>query len=246
MTAVLRAELLKQRTTRTTIGVVAAMLGLVLVAIALHAFGLPTRRLTDRSDQLGVLIDVGENLGALFAALLGATTFTGEIHHGTIRPTLLSTPQHGRVIAAKSVVTLAAGLVFGLLATAAAAGAGSAFLAMRGVTVRVDAGEYALFIAGGAAAAALWAVIGLGLGAVLRDQIPTVVGLFVWVLFVENVLLGSIPSVGKFAPGALGRAIAGQTDGTLHTPAVGVALLVVYAGLAIVAGWLATTRRDFA
>jgi hypothetical protein len=114
------------------------------------------------------------------------------------------------------------------------------------VTVHVDAGDYVLLVIGGATAAALWAAIGLGVGAVVRNQIPTVVGIFVWVLFVENILIGSIPGVGKFAPAALGRAIAGDTNGTLHTPALGAVLLGLYAAAAITAGWFATTKRDFA
>jgi len=246
MKSQLRAEFLKQRTTRTTIGMVAALVGLVLVAIALHGFGLPVNDVTSRSDQLGIFIDVGENLGSLFAALLGAMAITGEVRHGTIRPTLLTTPQRGRVVAAKAVSSLLTGVAFGALATALAASAGSVFLSIRGVTVDVGAGDYALLVVGGATAAALWAVIGLGVGAVVRSQVPTVVGMFVWVLFVENILIGSIPSVGKFAPAALARAIAGATNGTLHTPALAALLLALYTGAAITAGWLATTRRDFA
>jgi ABC-type transport system involved in multi-copper enzyme maturation permease subunit len=246
MNAQLRAEFLKQRTTRTTIGMVAAMLGFILLAIALHGFGLPAKNLRNGSDQLGIFIDVGENLGSLFAALFGAMAITTEVRHGTIRPTLLSTPQRGHVVAAKTVSSLATGVAFGAIATAVAAGAGTLFLAIRGITVNVGTGGYAQLIAGGAAAAALWAVIGLGVGCVARSQVPAVVGIFVWVLFVENILFGSVPSVGKFAPATLGRAIAGATNGTLHTPAIAVVLLVLYAGAAITAGWFATTRRDFA
>ena len=241
----LRSELLKLRTTRTTMGMAAAMLGIVVVAIALHSFGLPAERITSPADQLGVFIGVGGNLGSLFAALFGAMAITGEVRYGTIRPTLLATPQRGRVMAAKSLVALVAGVGFGVLATALGAAAGTLFLGLRGVSVDVSAGDYALLVAGGAAAASLWSVIGLGVGSIVRSQVPTVVGIFVWVLFVENVLITSIPSVGKFSPGALGRALAGGTEGTLQTPALGLGLLVVYAGAVFVAGWLATTRRDF-
>lgn len=40
MTAQLRAELLKQRSTRTTLWLFLAMLGLVVLVILLHGFGL--------------------------------------------------------------------------------------------------------------------------------------------------------------------------------------------------------------
>jgi ABC-type transport system involved in multi-copper enzyme maturation permease subunit len=246
MSRQLRSEFLKQRTNRVTIGLVSAMIGIVVLAISLHAFGLSKDKLTNGSDQLGVFIDVGVNLGALFGALAGAFAITGEIRHGTIRPTLLATPQRGRVLAAKAIVVLLTGITFGALATAAAAGAGTLFLDLRSVAINIHTGDYALLVAGGAAAAALWATIGLGVGAVVRNQVSTVVGIFVWVLFIENILIGSIPGVGKYAPAALGRAIAGATNNTLHTPALAVVLLAVYASAAIAAGWLATTRRDIA
>ena len=246
MNTQLRAELLKQRTTRTTLGMLAAVLGLVIAAIAVHAFGLPVHSVGSGSNQLGIFIDVGENLGSIFAALVGAIAITGEIRHGTIRPTLLGTPQRGRVVGAKAVTALVLGVVFGALATGAAAGAGTLFLSIRNVPLHVAAGDYVLLVAGGATAAALWAVIGLGVGAIVRSQVPTVVGLLVWVLFVENILVGSVPNVGKFAPGALGRAIAGASNGTVSAPAIGLALLALYAVASVTLGWVATNRRDFA
>jgi ABC-type transport system involved in multi-copper enzyme maturation permease subunit len=245
MRAQLRAELLKQRSTRTIIGLLAAMVGLVLLVVLLHAFGLSTTNLASRSGQLRVLVEGGELVGAMFAGLLGAMSITSEIRHGTIRPTLLVTPQRGRVLAAKTVVATITGFALGLIATAIAAGAGTIALAARGATIRLDGWDYALLLAGGAAAAAMWAVIGLGIGSIVRNQVAAVVGIFVWLLFIENVLVDSVPSVSRFAPGALGQAITGQQTGTLHTPAVGALLLALYATAAAVAGWLATTRHEF-
>jgi hypothetical protein len=89
-------------------------------------------------------------------------------------------------------------------------------------------------------------VIGLGLGAIVRNQVAAVVGISVWLLFVENLLVDNVPSVSRFAPGVLGRAITGQQTGTLRTPALGALLLTLYAVAAAAAGWLATTRRDVA
>jgi hypothetical protein len=80
----------------------------------------------------------------------------------------------------------------------------------------------------------------------VRSQVPTIVSLLVWVLFVENILTGSIPGVGKFTPGTIGRAIAGATSGTVNAPAVGALVLGLYAVVAIGVGWIVTTRRDFA
>jgi hypothetical protein len=102
-------------------------------------------------------------------------------------------------------------------------------------------------VAGGAAAAALWAAIGVGVGAVVRGQVPTAVGLSAWLLFVEGLLAGDaavVGDAGRYAPGAAAAAITGQDPGTLLEPGPGALLLVVYAVAAAVAGWVATTRRD--
>jgi ABC-type transport system involved in multi-copper enzyme maturation permease subunit len=244
MRAQLRSELYKLRSTRTVASLVAAMLALVTLAVLLHGFGLPVSRLTSLPDQRGVFIDVGVSLGAVFAGLLGALSITGEIRSGTIRPTLLVTPRRGLVIAAKAVTVLAAGFVAGVISTGAAAGVGGAALASRGLTVQLGAGDYAQLILGGGAAAAMWALIGLGAGAVVRAQVPAIVALFAWLLFVEN-LFADLPSAHRFVPGALAQALAGQQrSGILHTPAVAALLLALYAALAVAAGRTATTRRD--
>ena len=247
MTAQLRAELLKQRSTRTNLGLFAGMLGLVLLAVLLHGFGLRADNLGSTSDQLTTLFGRGEFLAALFAALLGALSITAEIRHGTIRPTFLVSPWRGRVVAVKALASTLIGAGFGLAAGALAVGVGAVALRVRGIDVRLDGGDYALFVAGSAAAAALWAAIGVGIGAVVRNQVPTVVGISAWLLFVESLLVGDLTGVGdvgRFAPGALGMAASGQDPETLLAPAVGLLLLAAYAAAAAAAGWVATTRRD--
>lgn len=245
MRAQLRGELLKQRSTQTNLGLFSAMLGLVLFAVLLHAFGLPAENIGRESDQLTGVFGRGPFLGALFAALLGALSITSEIRHGTIRPTFLVTPWRGRVVAAKVWASTLLGAGFGLAAGAVAAGVGTVALRARGVEIQLGAGDYALLLAGGTAAAALWAAIGVGLGAVVRNQVPTLVGILAWLLFVEGLLVG-VGDVGRLAPGAAGEAISGLDPDRLLEPAVGLLLLSLYAVAAAAAGWVATTRRDVA
>jgi len=243
--AQLRAELFKLRSTRTSLGLFVAMTGLVLLAVLLHSL-LPARALASRNNQLTIL-GRGEFLGALFAALFGALSITTEIRHGTIRPTFLVTPRRGRVIAAKVLASVLTGAGFGLVAGAVAAAAGAAALGARGIDVRLDGGDYTLLVAGSAAAGALWAAIGVGVGALVRHQVPTLVGICAWLLFVEGLLAGDLVGLGevfKFLPGSAAAAISGQEPGTLLAPAVGLVLLAAYAAAAAVAGAFATSHRD--
>jgi ABC-2 type transport system permease protein len=243
--AQLRAELFKLRSTRTGLGLFAAMTGLVLLAVLLHSL-LQATALAKPNAQLEIL-SRGEFLGSLFAALLGALSVTTEIRHGTIRPTFLFTPRRDRAIWAKVWASLLTGAGFGLVAGGVAVGAGVAAFHARGIDLLLDRGDYTLLVAGSAAAAALWAAIGVGVGALIRHQVPAVVGICAWVLFVEGLLAGDLVGVGgvfRYLPGSAAAAISGQGPGTLLAPATGLVLLGAYAAVLALTGVVATSHRD--
>jgi ABC-type transport system involved in multi-copper enzyme maturation permease subunit len=249
MSTLLRAELFKQRSTRTALGLFGAMSGLILFAVLLHGLGVGTERVASAEDQLTVVLGPGERIGVLFAALLGAISITAEFRYGTIRPTFLVTPWRDRVVAAKVAANALIGVVFGLVAGGAAAAAGTVAFWARGIEVQLDGGDYVLLVVGTAAAAALWAAIGVGVGAVVRNQVPALIVLCAWLLFVEGLLVGDvadISSIGRYAPGSAAAAISGQDPGTLLAPVIGLLLLGLYAGVAAAIAALATTRRDVA
>jgi ABC-type transport system involved in multi-copper enzyme maturation permease subunit len=249
MSRLVRSELLKQRTTRTSRLLLLWMTGLILLVVLLHVLSLSSAHVSSADGQLKV-VGWGTSIGALFASLLGAMSITAEIRHGTIRPTFLATPRRELVIAAKLIAGAITGLGVGLLAEALTATIEAAGLAARGIHIQLTAGDYLQLLAGGAAAGALFAAIGVGVGALVRQQVGAVVGLTVWLLLIETTLIGNVPSAGKFAPGATAGAIAGavqtQSASKLLAPAVGVLLLAIYAVIAAGAGALATNRRDVA
>jgi ABC-type transport system involved in multi-copper enzyme maturation permease subunit len=245
MRALVATELFKLRSTRTSLGLLAAMAGLVLLAVSLHSL-LPVETLGRREAQL-IIFGRGEFLGALFAALLGALCVTAEIRHGTIRPTFLVTPRRDRVIAAKVVASVLVGAGFGLVAGAVGAATGAAAFRARGIDLQLDGGDVVLLVLGAAAAAALWAAIGVGVGALVRHQVPTLVGICAWLLFVEGLLAGDLAGlgeVGRYLPGSAAAAISGQGPGTLLAPSGGALLLALYAAVAALAGSAFTSRRD--
>jgi ABC-type transport system involved in multi-copper enzyme maturation permease subunit len=245
VTGQLRAELLKQRSTQTTFFLFLAMVGLVALATALHVLAPAASDLASLKDQLR-LFEVGTRIGMLFAALVGAMAITAEFRYGTIRPTFIVTPRRSPVLAAKLAVGALAGIVFGLLAEALMAGAATVALSARGIDNQLGSGDYLQLLTGGTAAAALWATIGLGIGALVRNQVATLVGLCAWMLLVENLLLPFVPDTGRFTPGAAGLALAGSIADKLLAPAPAALALILYAVAVAAAGWLATLRRDVA
>lgn len=247
MRAQLRAELFKQRTTRATLWLLLTMVALIAAVVLLHMFSLPAATLSTRQGELKV-VGLGTTFGMIFASLLGATSITGEIRNGTIRPTFLATPNRLRVILAKVVASAIAGLAFGFVAEALAVGLGSAGLAARGIHAAASGTDLAQLLIGGAVAAAAWASIGVGVGALVRNQVGAAIGLVVWLLFAEMTLIGSVPALGRFLPGASAGALAGamleQTTTYLLAPALGALLIAAYIAVATATGLIATARRD--
>jgi ABC-2 type transport system permease protein len=249
MSRLVRAELLKQRTTRSSLLLLLSMTALILLIVLLHVATLSATHVSGAGGQLKV-VGWGTGIGALFAALLGAMSITAEIRHGTIRPTFLATPKRERVVAAKLLATTLMGIGVGLLAEGLVAGIVAAGLAIRGIPIALTAGDYLQLLGGGALAGGFFGAIGLGVGAAVRQQVGAVVGLTVWLILIETTLIGDVPSVGKFAPGAAAGAIAGaaqtQSASKLVAPAVGVLLLVAYMALAATTAVVVTNRRDVA
>jgi ABC-2 type transport system permease protein len=237
----LRSELLKQRSTQTTLLLFLAMFGLVALAVTMHVLALDADQLSTRAHQLEVF-QVGTRAGMLFAGLAGAIAITAEIRYGTIRPTFLVTPRRGPVIAAKLAVSGMVGIVIGLVAEILMAADAAVAYAARGIDNQLTGGDYLQLLAGGATAAALWAAAGVGIGALVRNQVGALVGLCAWMFLVESVSESFVPDFGRLLPGGAGLALAGNSDDL--SAAVGALVLVLYAAGASAAGWLATLNRD--
>jgi ABC-2 type transport system permease protein len=156
------------------------------------------------------------------------------------------TPHRSPVIAAKLAVSGVVGLAFGLVAEGLMAGAASAALAARGIDIQLTSGDYVRLLLGGMVGAAFWTAIGLGVGAIVRNQVATLVGLCAWLLLVEEILPDS---AARYTPGTAGVALAIRASGTelasrVPALATGVLALIVCAAAVSVAGWRSTLDRD--
>jgi ABC-type transport system involved in multi-copper enzyme maturation permease subunit len=242
MTDQLLSELRKMRSTRTNLGLLAGMVALTLFTVFVNGFVLTAAELRGHDNQHTVL-SAGTN-AALFAALIGVMAITSEFRHGTIRSTFVVTPRRSRVIAAKVVASLLMGAVFGLVAIALSLGVGWAILAGRGIEFTLDRNHVLLLVLGTICMTALWAALGVGLGALVKNQVLAVIGLIAWAFVVDNLLRALVPDVGRFTPVGVSDAFtAGFADYLLH-PAVGGLALLAYGAVFVGAGALVVARRD--
>ena len=245
MRPALAAEALKLRTTTTVWSLLGTMTALVTLAVALHGASLPATDLAGPANQARIL-SFGVSLGTVFAALLGALTITAEHRHGTIRPTLLGVPDRTRVLLAKAAIGSAAALGFGLAAAATADAVLRVTLNTRGIPVQLDAGSTPRLLLGAAVAAAFYGALGLGVGALVRNQVPALIGIFTWLFIVENLLIDSLPDLSRYLPGSLAQGLAASTGVALQPVTASVALLAAYAAVLLLLGGLRMTRTDAA
>ena len=94
---------------------------------------------------------------------------------------------------------LAIGVIIGLLTALLIAGVTALILAIRGLDTGADFATFLKLVAGGALAAALYAGLGVGLGALIRNQVGAIIGVLVW-LFVLEGLVGLIPGLDEIVP----------------------------------------------
>jgi ABC-2 type transport system permease protein len=242
MTDQLLSELRKMRSTRTNLGLLAGMVALILLTVLLAGSLSKAADLAQHDDQHG-LLSAGTS-AALFAALIGVMAITSEFRHGTIRPTFVFTPNRRRVITAKVVASLLMGILFGLAAIALSFGIGYMVLAIRGIPLELETNHVVWLFVGTPLLTAAWATIGVGLGAVVRNQVLAVIGLTVWAMVVDNLLVNLVPSIGGYTPGGASAAlVADPADYVLSAPA-GALVLVAYVVALVAAGAVLVGRRD--
>ncbi|HMJ02754.1 MAG TPA: hypothetical protein VK506_07425, partial [Conexibacter sp.] len=175
---------------------------------------------------------------------------TTEIRHGTITPTLLTVPSRGRVIAAKVVAHLLAGFAIGVAALAADLVLVEVILSSRGIESGTSFSELVRWGLGIAGSAALLAGLGVGVGAVVRNQVGALVAAFAWV-FVLEPLLAAVPTIGdsiaRFGVGGLLDALDGvdadSGENLLGQVPAGL-LLAGYVAVFAVGGAALLRRRD--
>jgi ABC-2 type transport system permease protein len=253
MTAVALMEWRKLRSVRSTWYIVAVfaagMIGLAMLVLSHEHWAQmsPADRASFDPVNDGY---TGLALGQLLLGILGVLAVSAEFSSGMIRATFTAVPRRPRVLAAKAAVVGAVTLVAGEILAFAAFFAGQAMLKAPAphATLGQPGVLRAVLMAG--VYPALIALIGLGLGAIIRHTagaICAVVGVvFVLPLLVLPMGTSIQNSVEKFLPEQMAESSLTAVKPVAHQlpPALALGLLCCYAAAALVTGGWLLARRD--
>ena len=237
---VVRAEWTKLVGLRST-WVVAASVAVLTVALAGA-----TGRHAHRADVHGAFL--GIDLFSLVLGVFGIMMMTGEYGSGLVRATFAAVPRRLPVLLAKAVVLAAAVVPLILVVSVASLGA-NRVLAGQGGPVGSD---LVWATAGAVAAPVALALIGLGVGALLRHTATAITVYVLSVLVLPALLRAALPEqlgldVVRYVPVAAAQAMyTVGGDNPFRMLAPGPAALVVAAWVAAVlaAGGVVLWRRD--
>lgn len=267
MIAAIRAEFSKILTTRIwwilllVLLVYVALLAGFLGAAFSGTFGGATEGPQIPGDQLvPVVYSIATAIGYVFPLMLGTLAVTGEFRHQTLTPTFLASPRRGRVLVAKVVTLAIFGALYGIVALIGSVGAGSAALALNDVDSGLGEQDIWLLFARSVLAMALWAAIGVGVGALVPNQVAAIVIVLAFTQFVEPILrtVSSFVSwaadIGNYLPGAAGDALVGASIYTSLGMATGEStpfewwwgglILLAYVLVTTVVGYFTSWRKD--
>jgi ABC-type transport system involved in multi-copper enzyme maturation permease subunit len=264
MSRAIRAELRKFFSTRLWWGMAlvvllsgaafAVLFGFILTSDALGqgAPALPT------SDALlaRIVYTQGLSVGYLLTLSVGVMMVGSEYRHKTITATFLGTPRRATVMAAKTVALLFIGGFYGLLSLVGSVSAGALVLSARGHEPFSDPEIWrtlalALLVLG------LWALIGLGAGILIPNQVAALLIAIGVAWIVEPIVAAVLPltdwgaEIVPYLPSratnaALGLESTGLDGGTVATLSwwAGALVLTAYAAVMAGLGTWRTLRAD--
>lgn len=254
MTHVLNSELLKLRTVRSTTYLLLAIAAMLLVGTLISYLmtaewdtSTPERQQQFSSaDPTVVLLPFGQ----FCLGVLGALAITAEHGSGMIRPVLLGVPRRPGLLLAKTAVVGGVSLVVAAVAGLLAYAAGELVTGDRPKPISAydSFGEALPYLAANTASLVVVALVGLGLGFLIRSTAGALVTLC-GLLFVMPVVSLLLPQpwderlYSVMLP-ALPQQLAGDVARAPLSPLGAGLVMVAYLVVALGAGAVVLTRRD--
>ena len=192
--------------------------------------------------ELAVLGAMGR--GALVTLVIGVLIMTSEFRHQTVTASLLSSPRRAELINAKAVTAALVGLLFGAATMIIVVAIGTLSGAMQ---LNLINGDVALRGFGLLLTYPLYALIGVGIGALLaRNQPLAVILPVLWLLWLEGFSMSAVGH-GLLLWSIGGTAAALQNAGNLPQVLpiwLGGGVLLAYALLFLISGAVRVSRAD--
>ncbi|MGH3416129.1 MAG: ABC transporter permease, partial [Actinocrinis sp.] len=191
------SEWTKLRTVRSTyLTALFAAFGAVAVAVAIcvrYAQEYSTMSPDDRQGDLTNFSLSGLYLAQVALGALGVLVISGEYGTGMIRATLAAVPQRRLVLAAKGLVLTGATVLLGEAVSFAAFGLGQAILSGKHLGVSLADPGALRAVAGAGLYLAATALLGFGLGALIRHSAGALSALF-GLLYATTALTDALPT----------------------------------------------------
>ncbi|HST70284.1 MAG TPA: ABC transporter permease subunit [Solirubrobacterales bacterium] len=241
----LQSEWIKLFTTRTTW----AMLGIGLLCEGLFAglfSGLVSLDGLTELEELETTepVPTGTGLLMVLVLILGVLIITSEFRHGTSSSTFLATPKRWPDLLAKLGIALAVGVVAGLAFVLVNGGLSIPLFEGRGAELPATDRLVEIY-AGVVVSFALLAAFGMGIGAIVRNQVGAMIAAIAF-FFIVSALPELLPgSIGEYFPAQALGSLHGHVegDGTLNQLEGGFVLAAWAAGL-VALGTLLVCSRD--
>jgi ABC-2 type transport system permease protein len=228
MTGLIRAEFRKLFTTQVWFWLLLVSLGLTALNVLGSILGA-----NDFQDELNNVHSILASASAagVAAFVLGVLSVTTEFRYQTITPTVLATPSRWTLITAKLISSVIMGVLFALACTVIALAMALPWLSSDGISSPLSGNWSAVIEA--FIVVALYALLGLGAGALLKNQIVAVVVGLIFLIILQNIVVG-IPGVKRaypYLPGGLERAITTGSGAGVDRTVNDVHLLPVWGGI---------------
>ncbi|HVU93155.1 MAG TPA: ABC transporter permease [Jatrophihabitans sp.] len=232
MIRLVEAEFLKLRTTQVWFWLLLAAVAIsALLVIGPIASG-DVHNGRDVADMFG-----SAALAYVVLFVLGVLGVTTEFRYQTITPTVLQTPSRWALVTAKMITYALTGVAFAVVCLAVQLAIAVPWLSADGVDYSLGSDGIPHALIGVFVVLALFGIVGLGIGALIRNQIVAVSIGVIFLLVLENIFLAipGVKHVYPYLPGGAARAIADVTarDDTVN----GVRLLPVGGGVIMLLLW---------
>ncbi len=253
MFALLKSEFRKLTSTRMTWILAAVTVGMGALYVSLYALmagydaGNGQSPLPALTNEISVrMVYTAVSMGYITILVFGIIGFTSEYRHRTATLTYLATPQRWKVMVAKF----------------AATGVFSAAIALINIAINIPLATWIIgtkphweiptddvksVALATVVAFTLYAVLGVALGALIKNQVAAIVAALTWVMLIERLFTFLLPDVGKWMPAGAADAMLqarSLNGGTYLEPLQGGLLLLGYAVVFALIASLTTTRQD--